>query len=140
MRLEKIHSYHLIRVLRVVVPMVVLVLVAIPAWNYWSRPPEEVVFDQPLPELVENIAALQEGFKLSHVEGERTVFTVEARTNLGFTDGKSLLEDVTVTFFGEEGDQLERRISSDRCGYDQDTGDISFDGNTVVQLDRSTVG
>ncbi len=140
MRLEKIHSYHLIRVLRVVVPMVVLVLVAIPAWNYWSRPPEEVVFDQPLPELVENISALQEGFKLSHVEGERTVFTVEARTNLGFTDGKSLLEDVTVTFFGEEGDQLERRISSDRCGYDQDTGDISFDGNTVVQLDRSTVG
>ena len=134
------YAYHLVRYLRIVVPMVVLVLVAIPAWNYWSRPSEEVVVEEALPELVENIAALTEGFKLSRVEGERTVFTIEARTNLGFTDGKNLLEDVAVTFFGEEGDQRERRISSDRCGYDRDTGDIRFDGNVEVQLDRSTLG
>ena len=140
MRLEKMYMYHLIRALRVVVPLVVLVLVAIPAWNYWSRPPNEVIFEEPLPELVENIAALTEGFKLSRVEGERTVFTIEARTNLGFTDGKNLLEDVTVIFFLEAGDQPERRISSDRCGYDRETGDIRFDGNVEVQLGRSTIG
>ena len=114
-------------------------LIAVPVWNYWDRSREEPVFEEPLPKLVENMSALTEGFKLSRTNGERTSFTIEARTNLGFTDGKNLLQDVTVTIFGKPGDP-ERWIQSDECGYDAETDDIRFEGNVQLHLDENTVG
>ena len=139
MRLEKLYIHHLIRLLRFVIPLIVVALIAVPVWNYWGPPTEEPVFEEPLPKLVENMSRLTEGFKLSRTDGDRTSFTIEARTNLGFTDGRNLLEDVRVTIFGDEGDP-ERRIRSDRCGYDAETGDIRFEGNVELHLDENTVG
>lgn len=139
MRLEKIYTHHLIRALRFVIPVIVVALIAVPVWNYWDRPAEDPVFEEPLPRLVENMSALTEGFKLSRTDGERISFTIEARTNLGFTDGRNLLQDVTVTIFGEAGDP-ERRIQSDECGYDAETDDIRFEGNVELHLDENTVG
>ena len=139
MRLEKLYIHHLIRVLRVAIPLIVVALIAVPVWNYWDRSVDEPVFELPLPKLVENMSALTEGFKLSRTEGERTSFTIQARTNLGFTDGRNLLQDVTVTIFGKPGDP-ERRIQSDECGYDAETDDIRFEGNVELHLDENTVG
>ncbi len=103
MRLERIHAYHLVRVLRVTVPIVVLALIGVLVWNYQNRPTQETAVLPPPPKLVENVSELAEEITFSRTEGGRTAFTVEARTNLGFADGRNLLEDVTVVLFSEDG-------------------------------------
>ncbi len=140
MRLESIHAYQLVRVLRVIVPVVVLSLLTVIVWNYRARSRELPAVLPPPPKLVENVAELAEEIKFSQTEGGRTSFTVEARTNLGFTDGRNLLEDVTVVLYGDDELVPQRRIRGDRCGYDQETNDIRCDGNVEMQLDAETSG
>jgi lipopolysaccharide export system protein LptA len=140
MRLERIHAYHLVRVLRVTIPVVVLVLISVLIWNYQYRSIEEPAPLPPPSKLVENVSELAEEIKFSQIEAGRTAFTVEARTNLGFTDGRNLLEDVTVILFGENEFVPDRRIHGDRCGYNQETNDIECDGNVEMQLDAITSG
>ena len=140
MRLERIHPYHLVRVFRVIVPLVVLALISVLVWNYRSRPGENPAGLATPPKLVENVSELAEEIKFSQTRDGRTVFTVEARTNLGFTDGRNVLEDVTVVLYGEDDLVPERRIHGDRCGYDQETNDIECDGNVEMQLDAVTSG
>jgi lipopolysaccharide export system protein LptA len=140
MRLERIHAYHLVRVLRVTIPVVVLVLISVLIWNYQYRSIEEPAPLPPPSKLVENVSELAEEIKFSQIEAGRTAFTVEARTNLGFTDGRNLLEDVTVILFGENEFVPDRRIHGDRCGYNQETNDIECDGNVEMQLDVITSG
>ncbi len=140
MRLERIHAYQLVRVLRVTIPIVVLALISVLVWNYQYRSGEEPAPLPTPPKLVENVSELAEEIKFSQTDRARTAFTVEARTNLGFTDGRNLLEDVTVVLFGEDDSIPERRIHGDRCGYDQETNDIQCDGNVEMQLDPVTSG
>ena len=140
MRLERIHAYHLVRVLRVIVPIVVLALIGVLVWNYQNRPIQETAVLPPPPRLVENVSELAEEITFSRTEGGRTAFTVEARTNLGFADGRNLLEDVTVVLFSEDGFTAERRIHGDQCGYDQETVDIQCAGDVEMQLDPLTSG
>ena len=140
MHLERIHAYHLVRVLRVTIPVVVLVLISVLVWNYQYRSIEESAPLPPPPKLVDNVSELAEEIKFSQTEAGRTAFTVEARTNLGFTDGRNLLEDVTVVLFGENDFIPDRRIHGDRCGYNQKTKDIQCDGNVEMQLDVITSG
>jgi lipopolysaccharide export system protein LptA len=140
MRLERIYAYHLVRVLRVTIPVVILALISILIWNYQHRSSDEPAVLPPPPKLLENVSELAEEIKFSQTEGGRTAFTVEARTNLGFTDGHNVLEDVTVVLYGEDELIPERRIHGDRCGYDQETNDIQCDGNVEMELDGVTSG
>ena len=140
MRLEGSYSYQLVRALRVVLPFVVLVLIAIPAWRYWNPLVEETPVVPPPPQLVEDVEELMEGFRLSQDEGGRTAFLIEARIQIGFLDGKNLLEDVKVTIYDEDPASPPREIFSDRCSYDQETEDILFEGNVEILFDSETSG
>jgi lipopolysaccharide export system protein LptA len=137
MRLERIFTHRLIRALRVVIPLVVLVLVAIPAWNYISRrarvePPK---ITKGLPK---NLDVRTEGFTYSRTEGGKTLFTIRANTTLGFKDNRYMLEDVDVTVHGQTESDSAKRIRSKYCSYDQDSNDFKFEGNVSVQLDEKT--
>lgn len=139
MRLEKVYIHHLIRGLQFAIPFVLLALMGVPVWNYLDRIAEEPVQEEVLPKLVKNMEALQEGFVFSQTVGQRTSFTIKAKTTLGFTDGRNILEDVSVTIFGE-GENPNRLIHSDRGGYDEATKNIYFEGNVEFELDDETIG
>ena len=84
MALERIHTYHIVRVLRMVVPLVVLALIGVLIVNYQNRSREEITAAPVTPKLVENVSELAEEIRFSREEAGRTAFTVEARSNLGF--------------------------------------------------------
>jgi LPS export ABC transporter protein LptC/lipopolysaccharide transport protein LptA len=139
MRVEKIFTYRLIRALRAGIPLVLLILISVFAWNFWSR---RVAAPEPqaAQALPQDLAVLTEGFSFSRTEEGRTLFTVRAQTNLGFRDSRNMLENVEVIVYGQTDAEPVRRIRSTRCDYDQQTNDIHFTGNVQVQLDDKTHG
>jgi lipopolysaccharide export system protein LptA len=137
MRLERVITLRFIRALRLLIPILVVVLIAIPAWNYLSRraqaPPPKITKQLP-----KNLDVRTEGFTYSRTEGGKTVFTIRADTTLGFKDNKYTLEDVDVTVYGEASGDSARRIRSKYCSYDQGSNDFKFEGDVSVQLDEKT--
>jgi len=137
MRLERILTHRLLGVLRLVIPLVVLVLIAIPAWNYLTRrvrtEPPKVTKDLP-----KNLDVRTEGFKYSRTEGGKTLFTIRANTTLGYKDNRYQLEDVDVTVNGQTPTEAPKRIRSKYCSYDQDSNNFNFQGNVEAQLDDKT--
>jgi lipopolysaccharide export system protein LptA len=137
MRLERIIIHRLLGALRLVIPLVVLVLVAIPAWNYLSHrvhvQPPKITKDLP-----KNLDVRTEGFKYSRTEGGKTLFTIRANTSLGYKDNRYQLEDVDVTVNGESESDAPKRIRSKYCSYDQDSNDIRFEGDVEALLDERT--
>jgi lipopolysaccharide export system protein LptA len=137
MRLERIFTHRLIRALRVVIPVLVLALIAIPAWNYLSRR-AHVLPPKLTKQLPKNLDVRTEGFTYSRTEGGKTLFTIRADTSLGFKDNKYALEDVDVTVNGQTESDSPKRIRSKYCSYDQQRNDFKFEGNVEVQLDEKT--
>ena len=141
MRLERSYTYQVVRALRLVLPFVVLALIAIPVWRYWNPAAEESAAPRKLPpQLVEDVAELMEGVRFSQEEGGRTAFSIEARTERGFADGRHLLDDVTVVIYDEDPEAPPREITSDRAGFDEETEDIVFEGNVEIRFDPETTG
>ena len=137
MRLERIFTPRLIRALRVAIPALLLVLIAIPAVNYFSRRNAEPP-SRPARQLPTDLAVRTEGFTLSRTEGGKTLFTVRAKTNLGFKDNRNMLEDVDVIVYGESETDSAKRIRSKYCSYDEQSQDFRFEGDVDVQLDEQT--
>ena len=138
MRLQKMTSYRLIRILRVVLPIVVLILIGIPARNYWLGRSRNV---SPEPAPVTSAPDLMVhtvGLTLSHYDGPKEVFRVTAKEEFFTRDNIHKLRDVRVVIAGEKPGDFSRIISGDSCTYDVSTGDIYFSGNVAAQLDATT--
>src|SRR5262245_10171496 len=137
MRLERILTHRLLGAVRLVIPLIVVVLVAIPAWNYFAHRVrvEPPTFSEDLPK---NLDVRTEGFKHSRTEGGKTLFTIRANTTLGFKDNRYQLEGVDVTVNGQTPSESPKRIRSKYCSYDQQSNDFKFSGNVDVQLDEKT--
>jgi LPS export ABC transporter protein LptC/lipopolysaccharide transport protein LptA len=139
MRLQRLFTHRLVRFLRAVLPLVVIALVAVPAWNYLTRRAEKSEAMRRGIQLPKDVSVHTEGFTFSRTEGGRTLFMVHAKSNLGFKDNKGILEDVDVTVYGSMENELPRTIRSKRATYDQATNDFQFNGNVEVQLDANTI-
>lgn len=135
-RLEKLHTYNVIRVLRVVLPVVVAGLLGLGLANYWTRRPR--LAERETPRLVDNVEELSEDVRFSRTESGRQVFTIEAEQNVGTQDGRSLLEGVRIRIFGQDVSSPDRLISSPYCNFEESTNDIACTGNAVVQFDDRT--
>ena len=120
------------------IPILVLVLIAIPSWNYFSRRREQPPARH-AKELPKDLAVRTEGFTFSRTVGGKTRFTIHAKTNLGFKDSRNMLEDVDVTVYGNGENEATRRIRSRNCTYDEQTKNIRFDGNVEVELNEKTL-
>ena len=72
-------THRLLGAVRFVIPLIVVVLVAIPAWNYLAH---RVRVDPPTftKDLPKNLDVRTEGFKYSRTEGGKTLFTIRANT------------------------------------------------------------
>jgi LPS export ABC transporter protein LptC len=139
MKIEKLSTHRFIRTLRVLIPLVVLVLISIPAWNYFSRRRLEPAPPQAL-SLPKDLALRTEGFTYSQTEGGRTVFSIKAKTNLGFTDSKYMLEEIAVTIYGTAESDPPRMIRSKTGSYDEKAGSFTFSGEVEAELDEKTTG
>src|SRR5947209_19605153 len=136
MRLERLFTHRLIRVLRVLLPFVVLVLVAVPAWYYFVRRAQRQESVRRGRQLPRDVSVHTEGFTFSRTAGGKTLFTVHAKSNLGFKDNKGVLEDVDVIVYPATSDERPKTIRGKKCTYDQETNDFQFDEDVTVQLDE----
>jgi lipopolysaccharide transport protein LptA len=138
MPLERLFTHRLIKVLRLTLPVVVLVLIAIPAINYRYRRSLPGGLPFKIPSLPKDLTVRTDNFNHSKMEGNRTLFTIHAKTNLGTSDNKNMLQDVDVTVFGDKPNEPPRRLKGKSCSYAQKSEDIVCTGNVEVQLDEHT--
>ena len=139
MRLEKTFEYNLIRALRAVIPLIVLGLIAVPAWNYFFRQAEETSVPLPSPLLVEDVSGVTEDIEFVRTEAGRPVFAGRADRNLGMADGTQFYEGVNITIAGQDASTPDRLLDSDNCGVDDDTGNVRCTGNIEIQFDDETL-
>src|SRR5215813_10439382 len=117
MRLERIFTHRAVRLLRLALPILVLALIAIPAWNFYARRVQKndsTKFGSRLPS---GVSVKTEGFTLSQTEGGRTQFTVHAKQTLAFKDDKYLLQNVDVTIYRVKESDPDRHIRGRNCTY-----------------------
>src|SRR6516164_8544833 len=100
MRLERLFTHRLVRLFRVVLPLVVISLIAIPTWNYFAKLGQKTGPTRQGRQWPSGVSVHTDGFTFSQSEGGRTSYTVKAKTYLGVKDHKSMLEDVDVVVYG----------------------------------------
>jgi lipopolysaccharide export system protein LptA len=137
-RLERLFTHRLVRLFRVVLPLVVISLIAIPTWNYFAKLGQKAGPARQGRQLPSGVSVHTDGFTLSQTEGGRTSYTVKAKTYLGVKDNKSMLEDVDVIVYGSTEKDPTRTIRGKHCTYDQDTSDFECRENVQIQLDPRT--
>jgi LPS export ABC transporter protein LptC/lipopolysaccharide transport protein LptA len=137
MPLERIHTYRLVRVLRIVVPFLILAVITIPAWNYWSRRTQIAMPELPK-DFPKDLSISTNGVNYVQTENGRTLFTVRAASSEVFKTNRQMLEDVDVTVYGETDTEAPKRVRSLHADYDAETLDIRFIGNVEVDLDEKT--
>jgi lipopolysaccharide export system protein LptA len=138
-RLEKTFEYNLIRALRTIIPLIVLGLIAVPVWNYFSRQGQEESLSLPSPLLVEDVSGVTEDIEFVRTEAGRPVFTGSADLNLGMDDGTQLYEGVSITIPGMDDSTPDRVIDCDDIDVDDETGDIGCTGEIEIQFDDETI-
>ena len=139
MRLERIFTHRVVRLLQLTLPILVIVLVAIPAWNYYSRRVQKAGSPRVGIKLPSGVSVRTEGFTYSVTEGARTKFTVHAKQSLGYQDDKYILQDVDVTVYGATEQEPARTIHGKNCTYNQATNDFTCTGDVNIHLDENTI-
>jgi LPS export ABC transporter protein LptC/lipopolysaccharide transport protein LptA len=139
MRLERVFTHRIVRLLQVILPVFVLALIAVPAWNYYAKRALKTDAPRGGIKLPSGVSVRTDGFTYSTSEGGRTRFVVNAKQSLGFKDEKYVLKDVDVTVFGEKPEDPTRKIRGDNCEYDQTSNDFTCQGNVEMRLDEQTV-
>src|SRR5262245_36846769 len=138
MRLQKMGTYRLIRLLRLVLPIVVLVLIGIPARNYLTSRDRQPAHSPSAPVSAPDVTVHTLGETFHHREGGRDVFQVEADEVVSFKNNKQELRGVRVVIFGEKPEDFDQTVKADYGVYDQDKKDIHFSGNVRAQLNEKT--
>src|SRR5579883_1360657 len=139
MRLERVFTHRLVRLMQFIIPILVIVLVAVPAWNYYVRHAQKPAPTKQGRQLPSDVSVHTEGLTFSQTEGGRTSYTVRAKTYLGVKDNKSMLEDADVIVYGSHPADPTRTIRGKHCNYDQETSDFDCNGAVEIQLDPRTV-
>jgi len=97
----------------------------------WRAHAEKKKAPPPAPSGVQRLSS---GLTFSKVDGNRTIFTVDASKSTDFKDkGASLLEDVKITIFGKTAERHDI-IHTQSCQYGQDSGFIICSGNVKIDL------
>src|SRR5271168_1417439 len=77
------------------------------------------------------------GISFSKVDGNRTIFTVDASKSTDFKDkdnGASLLEDVRITIFGKQGDRHDTIHTQSCRQYGNENGSIVCSGDVQIDM------
>src|SRR5205809_792703 len=138
MRLQKMATYRLIRILRAVLPIIVLFLVGIPARNYWLGRSRNAVAEPKATSSAPDLLVHTVELTFDRSEGSRKVFHLTAKEQLSFKDNTHNLRDVKIIIWGEKPGEFDRTIVGDQCSFDQSTNSARFTGNVRAQLNETT--
>jgi len=130
-------TYRLVRILRLVLPVVVLVLIGIPARNYWKSRDSSVSAEPSAAPSSPDLSVHTLDLTFSRYDG-RPVFRVTAKEQLIFKDDTYKLRDVNVVISGDKPGDFDRVITGDQCLYNRATGYVHFTGTVKAQLDATT--
>jgi lipopolysaccharide export system protein LptA len=130
-------TYRLVRILRAVLPVVVLVLIGIPARNYWKSRDRTISANPGIAPSSPDLSVHTLDLTFSRFDG-RPVLRVTAKEQFYFKDNTYKLHDVHVVISGDKPGDFDRVISGDQCLYNQATGYVHFTGHVKAQLDATT--
>ena len=130
-------TYRLVRILRAVLPVIVLVLIGIPARNYWKSRDRTISANPGITPSSPDLSVHTLDLTFSRFDG-RPVLRVTAKEQFYFKDNTYKLHDVSVVISGEKPGDFDRVISGDQCLYNQATGYVHFTGRVKAQLDATT--
>ncbi len=130
-------TYRLVRILRAVLPVIVLVLIGIPARNYWKSRDRTISAEPSIVPSSPDLSVHTLDLKFSRFDG-RPVLRVTAKEQFYFKDNTYKLRDVNLVISGDKPGDFDRVISGDQCLYNQATGYVHFTGNVKAQLDATT--
>ena len=130
-------TYRLVRILRAVLPVVVLVLIGIPARNYWKSRDHTISAEPSIVPSSGDISVHTLDLTFSRFDG-RPVLRVTAKEQLYFKNNTHKLRGVNLVISGDKPGDFDRIITGDQCLYNQDTGYVHFTGNVKAQLDATT--
>src|SRR5688500_17290324 len=99
MRLRRTGLYRLNRILAGILPAVIVVLIAIPAWDYWKRAEVARARTQQPDEFPEDLAVRADGFQFTKSEAGREIFTVTAEVTVGTKDNRQIGQGVDIDIF-----------------------------------------
>jgi lipopolysaccharide export system protein LptA len=130
-------TYRLVRILRAVLPVIVLVLIGIPARNYWKSRDLTMSAEPSTIPSSPDLSVHTLDLTFSRFDG-RPVLRVTAKEQFYFKDNTYKLRDVNLVISGDKPGDFDRVISGDQCLYNQATGYVHFTGNVKAQLDATT--
>jgi LPS export ABC transporter protein LptC len=115
-----------------------LVLASLTAGVYvqrkWTAHREKENAPPPAPK---EVTRLSSGLTFSKVEGNRKIFTVEAKKATDYKDrAASLMEDVTITIFGNTGERHDT-IQTKSCQYEKDGASVVCSGEVQIELESA---
>jgi len=137
MRLQRMGTYRLIRILRVVLPVIVLVLIGIPARNYWKSRDQTISAEPKAAPPVADLAVHSVDLSFSRFDG-RPLFRLTAKEEFSFKNNTHHLRDVRIVISGDKPGDFDRVITGNECRYDEGTQVAHFTGNVQAQLDETT--
>lgn len=106
-------------------------VVALTFWRARTRLENQRNVPQPLPH---NVHQQLSGYSITRSEEGRQIFTVRAARTLALKKGgTTVLENVSVEFFGREGNRHDI-LRTGQCEYHPDSGDIISSGAVEIEL------
>jgi lipopolysaccharide export system protein LptA len=130
-------TYRLIRILRAVLPVIVLILIGIPARNYWKSRDRTISAEPSIVPSSPDVSVHTLDLTFFRFDG-RPVLRVTAKEQFSLKDNTYKLRGVNVVISGDKPGDFDRVISGDQCLYNQATGFVHFTGNVKAQLDATT--
>src|SRR4029077_19764559 len=101
MQLQRMGTYRLVRILRAVLPVIVLILIGIPARNYWKSRDRTMSAEPSIVPSSPNVSVHTLDLKFSRFDG-RPVLSVTAKEQFYFNDNTYKLRDVNVVIAGDK--------------------------------------
>ena len=119
----------------------VLLMLVIAAYIGAARHLRHRLFAKVPAKLGINVQSDASGYTLSHYDDRlrRTTYTLHAAKEIGYTDGKFSLHDVSVVLYGKKGDRRDRIYGQD-FEYDQKDGVIRALGVVHIDLQAADAG
>ena len=87
-----------------------------------------------------DIQQVAEGFRISHSEGGRTLFTISAKKVTQYKDtGHAALQDVNIIVYGRDSSRFDQ-IYGANFEYDNQTGNVVARGEVDIDLEANSQG
>ena len=111
--------------------LLALVVAGVYGRNVWLARQAEKKAPPAVPPTVEQRS---NEFSYSKVDGQRTIYTVQASRTTEFKEGsRNLLEDVAIVVYGKKGDRHDT-LSTKACDFISNTGKILCAGDVQIKL------